>query len=162
MIVVANAGPLIALARIGQFGLLRSLYGQLYIPPAVRDEVVASGRGLPGAAEVDAADWIHMVQVRDTTAVQLLRERLDTGESEALVLAVEMQADLLLMDEARGRRLAESRGLDKTGTVGTCIVAGKRGLISSVKALLDDLRATGFHMDEALYQTACALAGESP
>jgi len=160
MIVVANAGPLIALAQIGYLDLLRLLYGELYIPPAVREEVVASGQGRPGAVEVDAANWIHVVEVHDTMAVQLLRDRLDAGESEAIVLAMEMNADLLLMDEGRGRRVAEARGLKKTGTVGTLIVAKKRGLISAVTPLLDRLLAAGFRMSDELYQTARVLAGE--
>ena len=88
MIVVANAGPLIALAQIGHFDLLRLLYGELHIPPAVRDEVVISGQGRPGADEVNGAAWIRAVEVRDTTAVQLLRDRLDAGESKAIVLAI--------------------------------------------------------------------------
>jgi hypothetical protein len=160
VIVVANAGPLIALAQIGHFSFLQLLYGELHIPPAVREEVVASGRGRPGAAEVGAANWIHVVEVRDTTAVVLLRDRLDAGESEAIVLAMEMNADLLLMDEGRGRRVAEARGLKKAGTVGTLLVAKKRGLIPAVTPLLDRLLAAGFRMSDELYQAARALAGE--
>ena len=160
MIVVANAGPLIALARIGHLELLRLLYGEIHIPPGVRDEVVAAGQECPGAVEVSAANWIHVVKVHDTVAVQLLRDRLGVGESEAIVLAMELNADLLLMDEARGRRVAEGRGLNKTGTVGTLIMAKKRGLISAVRPLLDRLRATGFRMNDELYQTGCRLAGE--
>ena len=160
MIVVADAGPLIAWAQVGHFNLLHLSYSQLRIPPAVWDEVVASGRGRPGAEEVSGTAWIHIVEVRDTMAVQLLRERLDAGESEAIVLAVELKADLLLIDEGRGRRVAESRGLNKTGTVGTLVVAKRRGLVSAVTPLLDKLRSVGFHMGEELYQTARALAGE--
>jgi hypothetical protein len=160
MIVVADAGPLIALARIGRFDLLQSLYGQLHIPPAVRDEVVTSERGCPGAKEVDTAAWIHKVDVRDVTAIQLLRERLDAGESEAIVLAIHLAADLLLIDEARGRRVAESRGLKKIGTIGTLIAAKNRGVVPEVTPLLDDLRAAGFRMSEDLYRTGRMLAGE--
>lgn len=160
MIVVADAGPLIALARIGQFGLLRSLYGQLHVPPTVRDEVVILERERPGADDVNAAAWIHTVEVRDVTAVQLLRERLDAGESEAIVLAIQLAADLLVIDEARGRRVAEARGLNKTGTIGTLIAAKKRGLVPEVKPLSDDLRAAGFRLSEDLYRTGQVLAGE--
>ncbi|MGC9523729.1 MAG: hypothetical protein ACP5HG_17895 [Anaerolineae bacterium] len=88
MKVVANAGPLIALGRIDQIGLLPALYGQLYIPRAVQREVVSEAGERPGAAEVGRADWIRVVDVGDTMAVQLLRERLDAGESEAIVLAM--------------------------------------------------------------------------
>lgn len=160
MIVVTNAGPLIALAQIGHFSLLQLLYGQLHIPPAVRNEVVASGGGRPGAQEVDSATWIHIVNVRDITAVQLLKERLDAGESEAIVLAIELKADLLLMDEARGRRVAETRDLNKIGTVGTLVLAKKRGLVASVSPLLDALMASEFRMSKELYRTAQMLAGE--
>lgn len=160
MIVVTNAGPLIALAQIGHFSLLQLLYGQLHIPPAVRNEVIASGGGRPGAQEVDSATWICIVNVHDITAVQLLKERLDAGESEAIVLAIELKADLLLMDEARGRRVAETRDLNKIGTVGTLVLAKKRGLVASVTPLLDALMASEFRMSKELYRTAQMLAGE--
>jgi predicted nucleic acid-binding protein len=160
MIVVANAGPLIALARIGQIDLLRSLYGQVHIPLAVRDEVGVSREDLPGAIEVDEATWIHLNTVQDEVAVQLLRERLDAGESEAIVLAMEMAADLLLIDEARGRRVAETRGLKRIGTIGTLILAKKHGFITDVTPLLDKLQDAGFHMAFDLYLAARGLADE--
>ncbi len=86
MIVVSKSGPLIALAALGRFDLLALLYGRLHIPPAVWDEVVASGFGLPGADEVSDAGWIDVQQVKNETAVQILMERLDMGESAANVV----------------------------------------------------------------------------
>jgi len=160
MIVVSNAGPCIALARIGALNVLSALFGQVHIPAAVYDEIVTSGSGRPGAEEIALAQWTHTVEIQDKTAVQLLRERLDAGESEAIVLALELQADLLLIDESRGRRVAEAHNLKKTGTVGILVLAKKHGLIDRVTPLLDALLASGFRMSEALYHRAQSLVGE--
>jgi uncharacterized protein len=160
MIVVSNAGPMIALARIDRLDLLQSLYGQLSIPPGVKEEVVDFGQGLAGAVEVDSAEWIEAVDVHNQTAVNLLREQLDAGESQAIVLAIELHATLLLIDEARGRRIAQAQGLNVTGTVGTLVAAKRRGLIEAVTPLLDKLVAAGFYMSGELHRTAQVLAGE--
>lgn len=161
MIVVANAGPLIALAQIDHFALLRGLYGHLYIPTAVREEVVTAGQGRPGAGLTGDADWIDVVEVHDRAAVQILADRLDIGESQAIVLAIELDADLLLIDEARGRRVAEARGIARTGTIGTLIMGKRRGLLPSVAPELDKLQIAGFRMGQDLYESALALAGEA-
>jgi len=150
-----------ALAQMDHLSLLQELYHQIHIPWVVWDEVVIFGGGRPGAVEVCAADWIQVVEVHDTTGVRILRERLGAGESEAIVLAIELEADMLLMDEARGRRVAEGWGLNTTGTLGTLIMAKKQRLIPAVTPLLDRLRAGGFRMSEDLYWAARSLAGET-
>jgi uncharacterized protein len=160
MTVVSNSSPLIALARIGQFELLRLLYQELLIPPAVRSEVVRFGEERIGAVELERADWIQTVAVSDRTAVELLRERLDLGESEAIILAIETKAQLLLIDEARGRRVAQTQGLNHLGPVGILVLSKRRGLVEAVTPLLNDLIAAGFRMNEELYRTALELAGE--
>ena len=158
--IVANAGPLIALARIGHFHLLRLLYNELRIPTAVKDEVITFGEARPGAVELETAQWIKVVNVTNQTAIELLQERLDRGESEAIVLTIELEADLLLMDEARGRRIAQAQGLNYIGTLGILVQARQNGIIAAVTPLLDDLIESGFHMNEALDRTAQQLAGE--
>ena len=155
MIVVANSGPLISLAEIGQFRVLRQLFGKIRIPDAVRKEVVVSGKNRPGASEVEDSSWIQAMPVRDITGVQL-----GAGESEAIVLVMGLNADLLLIDEARARRIAESRSLKVSGTVGCLVMAKRKGLIPKVTPLLDSLLVSGFRMSNELYRKGQALAGE--
>lgn len=100
MIVVSNTTPLIGLASIQRFDLLRQIFGELIIAQAVHDEAVVAGREVGGAKrEVLAAGWIKTVQVTDRLAVEVLLDELDLGEAETIVLAREVAADLVLMDE---------------------------------------------------------------
>src|SRR5947208_3422389 len=103
MIVVSDASPMISLAAIGRLDLLRSLYGTLVIPRAIYREIVEMGAGLPGAVDVQQSDWIETRDIADPAATAALLGRLDRGEAEAIVLACELKADLLLMDERKGR-----------------------------------------------------------
>jgi len=119
VIIVSNAGPLIALAKIERFGLLRELFGKLYIPQAVYDEVVVIGTGRAGANETEQAvsDWIEVQEVKDLVMVKSLLTKLGKGESEAIALALEAKADLVLLDDYKARATAEFMGLNMTGTV---------------------------------------------
>ncbi len=159
--VVSNAGPLIALAQIDQFDLLHEIYGEIVIPPAVHNEVVTFGQDRPGAREVARSEWIQVERIRNPVAIGLLRERLDQGESEAIALAMETRADLLLIDEARGRRVCQAQALQHIGTLGILILAQRRGLIVSVTPCLDQLMETGFRMSTTLYQMAKELSDEN-
>jgi predicted nucleic acid-binding protein len=161
MLVVSNSSPLIALARLSYLDLLHSLYNEILIPQAVYQEVVQTGKGREGAAAVEAAPWITVQTVQDSVAVELLRDQLDRGESEAIVLAMEGKAQLLLIDEARGRRIAQSRGLTHVGTVGVIVLAKRKNLIPFGTTVLDQLIEIGFRMDASLYQRAKALMAKS-
>jgi predicted nucleic acid-binding protein len=153
VIIVSNAGPLIALAKIERFGLLRALFGKLYIPQAVYDEVVVIGTGRAGANETEQAigDWIEVQGVKDLVMVRSLLTKLGKGESEAIALALEMKADLVLLDDYKARATAEFVGLNMTGTVGMLSSAQKNGLISDLKSLLDELQAQGFRLSDKVY-----------
>ena len=152
MSVVSNASPLISLARIGKLDLLRQLYDELFIPEAVWHEVVIEGVGQPGADEVKAATWIKIQSVINTPLVHALRQELDAGEAEAIVLTLETQAELLLMDERVGREVAKHLGLRYTGLIGVLVEAKHKGVLSAVKPQLDALRdIAGFRIRDALY-----------
>lgn len=154
--IVSNTGPLIALASIGYFDLLHKLFGEVYIPPAVRAEVLDKNTldALEGAA------WVTVLPVADRIAVQLLRDELDAGESEAIILAREADADLLLLDERAARRKAKILNLSMIGTLGILLMAKREGLIASLKPLLDELLHVGFRMSDELYQQVCETADE--
>lgn len=158
--VVANAGPLISLAAIGKLDLLKALFEQILIPQAVYDEVVVHGEGEPGSQEVRDAEWIRAAQVQDRLAVDLLRETLDMGESEAIVLAQELNARYVLLDDGLARRKARLIGLRMTGTLGILLMAKEAGLISAVRPILDELRQTDFRMSDRVYQQVLLKAGE--
>jgi predicted nucleic acid-binding protein len=126
MIVVGNASPLVGLASIRQFDLLKQLYGKVHIPEAVWQEVVVDGAGQPGSTEVENAKWIKRYQVADTRLVHSLLQYLDEGESESIALAVELEAELLVIDERLGRDTARHFGLNFTGLIGLLVEAKQR------------------------------------
>ncbi len=97
MIVVSDTTPLIGLASIGRLDLLRRLFGEIYIPQAVFDETVTHGREESKAKEeVSKAGWVHIVEVKDRLAVNVLLDELDLGEVETIILAIELNADWVL------------------------------------------------------------------
>ncbi len=161
-VIVSNASPLINLARIGKLDLLRQLYGELNIPEAVWQEVVVRGTEQPGANEVQAATWIKRHTVTNRELVRALQQELDAGEAEAIALALELKAELLLMDERLGRETARHLGLHYTGLIGVLIEAKRKGLLSAVKPHLDLLRdMAGFRVSDALYMRVLQDEGET-
>jgi predicted nucleic acid-binding protein len=162
MIVVSNTSPLTNLAAIGQFDLLRRLYASVCIPDGVWDELNASGKLCPGRDQVAAADWIERHAVQNQALVTALQRDLDRGEAESIALALELDADLVLMDEREGRHAAQRLGLRVVGVVGILIEAKAQKAIDSVRPQLDNLRqAAGFYLSESLYHHALVLSDES-
>ena len=160
MIVVSDTSPLIALAAVGRLDLLRKLYGEVLIPEAVHREATASP-GAPGAAAIGAAEWLRVEAVRDRTLVAALSLDLDQGEAEAIALAIERGADLLLVDERRGRTTATRLGQRVVGVLGVLIEAKRSRDLQAVRPVLDVLASeVGFRMTEALYARVLKAADE--
>ena len=161
MIVVSNTSPITNLAAVGQLDLLRQLYERVIIPQAVYDELTVSGGSQPGATEVRTLKWIETKQVTNRALVAALQMELDDGEAEAIALAKELAADLLLLDERRGRAVTTRLDLRFVGLLGVLIEAKHKGCISAVKPALDDLVAkAGFWVSQQLYARVLQAAGE--
>lgn len=161
MIVVSDTSTLINLAWLNRFALLQQLYGSLLIPSAVWQEAVEKGIGQPGSEEIKSANWIQVVEVQNTPLVTALQQDLDAGEAEAIALAIEQNADLVLMDERLGRATASRFGLSYIGLIGVLVVAKQKGLLTTLKPDLDKLRrVAGFYISDPLYYRVLGDHGE--
>jgi len=161
MIVVSNTSPIINLACVGQLDLLRQIHGAITIPEAVFTEITVNGIGQPGAEEVSRFPWIVRHRVTQQPLVDVLRLELDAGEAEALACALELHADLILLDERRAREVAQRLGLRFIGLLGVLIEAQRQQRLPRIRPVLDDLRQkAGFWITDALYQRVLAAAGE--
>lgn len=161
MIVVSNTTPLIGLASIQRFELLNQLFGVLYIAQAVYDEAVVAGHEIGGAKrELSTTTWIKTVYVQDRLAIALLLEEIDLGEAETIVLAQELGADWVLMDEKVGRPKLTQMGLQKIGTAGILLKAKQVGLLPAVKPELEQLRQKGFSISQTVIAAVLQQANE--
>ena len=162
MIVVSDTWPVLNLARIGRLDLLQLLYHQVLIPSAVYRELTISKMDLPPAIDLATMPWLIVATAKDQDRVQQLREELDPGEAEAIVLAIERRADLLLVDERRGRRTATAAGLTVTGLLGVVARAKQAGLIDLAKPVLDELiQVARFWIGPELYLEVLAALDET-
>ncbi len=161
MKVVSNSTALVHLSAAGHFDLLRELFGELYIPEEVYHEVVIAGAGKPGSSEVQNAPWIKRLAVKNRLACSMLNTMLGVGESACIVLAIEIGAELVILDDRRARLQALAHGLNITGTIGVLLRAGKAGRLDFPQAL-DELLATGFRLHPDEYQRILRLWHSEP
>lgn len=160
--VVADTGPLIALARIGRLALLERLYGGAVIPSAVRAEL-AIDSGRPGAKALGVAlneGWLTVKAPEALDKITALARILDPGEAEAIVLSEELDARFLLIDDYKGRRIARRRRLRITGVAGVLLAAKSRREIPAVRPDLEALSHAGYRLSPALFAAVLAKAGE--
>lgn len=160
--IVANASPLIALAKIDRFPLLHHLFGEVVVPEAVWIEVTVRGAGKPAANLLLSAcqqGWLQRRKVNDLLAVAVLRATLGPGEAEAIVLAQEIEASWVLLDDDLARAQAARIGLRVKGTAGILLTAYQAGLLEDLRRALDDLRTKGFWLSERVYRAILAEAG---
>lgn len=149
MIVVSNTSPLIGLSNIGKLGIFHELFGEVLVPPAVAGEF---GESLP--------EWIAVKHPKDEPLVSALSKLLGDGESEAIALAIELNADFLILDDLKARKIAKDMGIKVIGTAGVLLLAKKRGIVNDVKPLLMGLVDRGFRISNDVIEVILKAAGE--
>ena len=162
-IVVADAGPLIGMARIGQLSLLQNIYGSIIIPPKVFEElkIPSDKPGASAVSEAIKAGWIKIVELKRPSDSIILRLLVDAGEAESIQLAFEQNAHLLIIDDRKGRKIAKSRNIRIIGTGGILISAKETGLLIKVSPVLNELANVGYRLSPGLCKRIIELANES-
>lgn len=152
MIIVSNTSPINNLAAIGYLHLLEQLYNTVYIPEGVYQELMAVETPVTVSTLVKSTQWIKVENITNPVQVTLLQQQLHRGEAEAIALAIQLNAELLLIDEKRGRMVADNLNLKITGVLGILIKAKNQGLIPAIKPLLKQLKnKAGFWIKPELY-----------
>lgn len=153
MIVISDTSVITSLIQIGHISLLQALHGDVLIPEAVQVELLRTHTKLPA--------FLATRKAQDREMVLRFAAELDLGEAEAIVLAKETKADLLLIDEKLGRAVAIREGLRISGLIGLAVEAKHRGLLNSVHELITRLEVeAGFRVAASVKVEALRRAGE--
>ncbi|CAA6805875.1 MAG: Nucleic acid-binding protein [uncultured Sulfurovum sp.] len=157
MIVVSNATPIISLASIDKIDILKHFFDRVYIAQAVYDEI-KSKRAF-GYQEIDD-DFFQIEHIKDDFSQNILLNDLDLGEAQTIVLAKEMGADIVLIDETIGYNIAKSQELNVKRTLSFLIASKKRGYIDEVKPLLDEMIDKGRWISRKVYRDVLRFCDE--
>jgi hypothetical protein len=154
-IVVSDTSPISNLIVVGHIHLLPQLFGTVIIPDVVYQELLANGDNHPVTQTLQTVEWLDMHSVSNQNQVDvLMRDRnLDPGEANAIVLAQELQANQLLIDERLGRNEAKRQGLRVTGILGILLAAKGQNLLTAVRPVMDALiHQASFRISPPLYR----------
>lgn len=154
MIVISDTTPIISLLKAGQLELLKKLFGEIIIPQTVFTELVSNSVFADEVETVRSCSYIRVRDVVEKKAVSILQRvtGLDAGESEAIVIAEELEADLLLVDEHKGRRVAQQMGIPITGTLGILLLAFDETLITAeeIDSCIETMTNCGIRISNGL------------
>jgi uncharacterized protein len=163
MSVVSDTSPILNLAIIGQLDLLHRQFVEVVIPAAVLDELKIE-TDLPGSNLVRgalSANWLRALELRDSAASRALMLDLDSGEAEAIALALQEGIGRVLIDEHDARTVARRLGLTPVGLLGVLLAAKRIGDLDSVEKTMRKLQdEAGFHIAKDLFESLLREAGE--
>lgn len=159
LVVVADTSPINYLLETGHIDLLPALYGQVILPSTVHSEL--SSRGSSETVRVWANTLPAWISIQSPAQFPQLQSGLHRGEMDAIALAEQLQAGLILMDDSAGVRYALGRGLTITGTLGVLVEAAQHGRVK-IDDALSRLKKTDFRATPGLYERARQLANAIP
>jgi uncharacterized protein len=161
MIIVSDTSPIANLIQVDALKILHQLFGRVIIPPTVKREVLALKKFGVDLTEFENSEWIEVISPIDISLLNQIKIELDEGESEAIVVAKELHADYILIDERLGTKKAHEIGLQTVGLLGVLIKAKNEKHIENVKPILDALiEDAGFWIGLKLYHSVLKSVGE--
>jgi predicted nucleic acid-binding protein len=129
---------------------IETLFSEIFMTEAVLEEIMVKAYNRED--EKKLIETIRTEKVRDPFAVKTLQTGLGKGESECIVLAKEIDADFVILDDKNARKIAEFLGLKVIGTLGILVLAHKKGILRNLKSVIDEMREKNFWIDNKLYK----------
>ena len=156
--VISNTTPILSLLKIDKLDVLQKLYGEIIIPNAVYKEI-EQGISKPYYQNLKEISWIKIEEISDKKVLQYFND-LDAGEAEVLILANEINADLVIIDEILGRKFAQKLNINLTGTLGILLKAKELNYIENISSLITQLKDKGTWINPKLANKVLELANE--
>lgn len=147
--IISNTSPILLLIKLSRLDILQKLYSEILIPEAVYFEL-EQGKDKPHYHDISNESWIKIMTVENCPALEA-QSMLGAGEHEAISLALETKADLIILDDKLARKTAEEKGLKITGTLGVLFKAREKGIIKEIKPLLLQLRNQGMWIKDDFF-----------
>ena len=158
--VIVNSTPLIALCHVNKLSVLKQLYGEITIPKAVYDEISVKSDSVCKKEVDESLEWIHIQNIKNDMAKAMFKSQLHEGEVEVMILAMEQQADVVIIDDQNAKKYAKYLNLPVTGTLGILIKAKKNGFITELKPILDIMVKNGIYIKPSLIELCLKQVNE--
>lgn len=159
--VVSDTSPLLNLALIGRLDLVRRQFARVTVPEEVWDELLAGEDGVEALRSLKTDETLEVVSTEKDPLFTEFQHSLDRGEAAALAYAVEVDAELVLLDEREARQAARRHDIPTTGAIGVLLRAARNGEVS-LQSELDALRSAGFWISDELYEDVLEQRDEDP
>ena len=159
-VVIADSSVLIFLGKTNNLYLLKELYGEIFIPLAVFEEIQSGIKKDDVFNLIQETDWIRVLYVPNRKEIDFFPDRLHLGEREALVLYKNLNASLIILDDYEARTEAKRRGFNTTGIIGVIVKAKNDGIIPLAKPVIDSIVNVGFFVSPDIIDNALKSTNE--